>query len=256
MEKWKPSFELNLMSTFKCGEVFGWTEKDRAFYGMIGTEPVTLKQDNDVILYEGNVSEEDLNQFFDADYDYTKLESLCTTSYEKKVLEWNRGARIIQQDPEMVLLCNLLTPRQLYEDTRSNVNNICKLFGTLTKFGFYSFPRAKDIDVSKVPFMGPNTQRFKEAVLRIQDGFELMPRGTNNYEMFRRLRAFKGAGDKTVSLTALRGYGVHNTLPLDTHVEKVITRYYLGESLHEKFGDAVGIMSQYIWSYDKWVESF
>ena len=68
-------------------------------------------------------------------------------------------------------------------------------------------------------------------------------------ELLERLKTVNGVGNKIANCVALFAYGRTALTPVDTWINKVIRSEYGGADPFPAYGDAAGIMQQYVFYY-------
>ena len=103
-----PEFDLRM--TLESGQTFHWTESEGGYTGCIGTTPVYLRQEGNILHYNG-ISQNGLGHYFAFDHDLEAIRASCSghiVSHEAALA--CRGLRIMRQPHWECLATFILSP--------------------------------------------------------------------------------------------------------------------------------------------------
>lgn len=220
-----------------------------------------LRQDS----YQISCSEEEWISFwhpyFDLDRSYQDLRSQIPykDSYMKKAAESGAGLRILRQDPWEMLITFIISQQKTIPAIKGAVEKISESYGDVVKTDYetiHLFPSPKQMSQAT----GEELNQFKLGYRTsyIQDAIDKVHHGLidleaiaayDDMQLFQALKSVRGVGDKVANCIALFSYGRTSLAPIDTWIKKVIDKEYHGQAPFPGYGDAAGIMQQYMFYY-------
>lgn len=198
--------------------------------------------------------------YFDLNRKYSTLRSMCKQdSFLYQATESGIGIRILRQDAWEMLITFIISQRKTIPAIKKSVEALCRLFGTKTKTkyeDFYLFPtvfQMKDADDNQLSEcgLGYRVEYIKSAISLVLNGaVDLHKFSTlNNSDLLCGLKQIKGVGDKVANCVMLFAYGRLACVPVDTWIKKVIDEKYNGIEPFSSYGDAAGVIQQYVFHY-------
>lgn len=273
-----PDGILDLHKTFECGQCFRWNQlNDGSYKGVIEDKLVFIMDEtnrqsyNDGRRHYLTTWPED-KLFWLLDYlsvydDYTPLEKIELTDFERVAIKKGKGIRILNQDIWETLISFIISQRNNIPKIKTSIERLCIAAGTrlefswLTKpnpFEYYTFPTDKQIIALgeqglKECGLGYRSEYVLEAA-RIysnnKDNFYLMKsRNVPGDTVVKNLMELKGVGPKVANCVALFGFKKLDMFPIDVWIQRAIDTYYNGSIDTSKFGNLSGLMQQYMFYF-------
>ncbi len=264
--------DLDLSKIADCGQCFRAKQFDETWRFVTRDQAVYIKRASEneyearlCNFSENNISEGELwenvwKPYFDLSRSYKDVRSLSKSDpFMAQAAELGKGIRILKQDPFEMLLTFIVSQRKSIPAIKKSVEAMCKRFGRRVKTDmeeFYLFPKASDIDTGEASelsecSLGYRLDYIKSAVSMVASG-ELdlgALEGFSDETLFEALKAVRGVGDKVSNCICLFAYGRTGRAPVDVWIKRMMDEHYNGENPFLAFGDAAGIMQQYIFYY-------
>lgn len=273
-----PDGILDLHKTFECGQCFRWNQlNDGSYKGVIEDKLVFIMDEtnrqsyNDGRRHYLTTWPED-KLFWLLDYlsvydNYTLLEKIELTDFERVAVKKGKGIRILNQDIWETLISFIISQRNNIPKIKTSIERLCMAAGTRLEFSwptkpnpfeYYTFPTDKQIIALggqglKECGLGYRSEYVLEAA-RIysnnKDNFYLMKsRNVPGDTVVQNLMELKGVGPKVANCVALFGFKKLDMFPIDVWIQRAIDTYYNGSIDTSKFGDLSGLMQQYMFYF-------
>lgn len=235
-------FDLDL--SLCCGQVFKWVQIDNWWYGIIGDNPIKIRQLNKELEFE-NKNSELIKTYFSLNDNLKEIKSRINRDrYIDKALKKFWGLRIINQDPWECLISYICATYKSINAIRSMLFKLSKKFGekkSFDDFTMFSFPKpeklksAKESDLLECGLGYRSKYVLKTTSILLEtDSFfdELI---TLPYlEAKKRLIQLPGVGPKVADCVLLFSLGKMESFPVDIWVKRVIINHY-SDHFSEKF---------------------
>lgn len=201
--------------------------------------------------------------YFDMDTDYAGIIAGVdrTDVYLVSASEFGQGIRILRQDLWEMIISFIVSQQNNIKRIRKIINLLCERYGecksTIDGRTYYDFPTPESLARATIEelyecnlgyrsryiYQTANAIRNKEVDL---DEIAKMDYPSAREELLK----LSGVGAKVADCICL--FALHKTqaFPIDTHIKKVLERYYANGFPFEQYGDASGILQQYIFYYD------
>ena len=193
------------------------------------------------------------HSYFDLDTNYKKIRNSIPKddAFLKRAADAGAGIRILKQDKFEMLISFIISQRKSIPAIRTSVERLVGMYG---HDGFFPKPsdmlRATDEELAscglgyRVPYIRKAVERIalKETDLNALD--EL-----SDEELFEELKSFAGVGDKVANCVELFAYHRTGRAPVDTWIARIINGEYDGINPFPRYGNAAGIMQQYMFYY-------
>ena len=255
---------FNLDHTLSCGQVFRWHQHDGYWYGFINRKPVKLKQEKDLLIYDGKVTREEITGYFNLDLDYIKV---ISTFPPNRILilalkkYW--GLRIVKQEPFECLMTYILSSQNNIKRINNMVNELSRRIGKKMKFDgreVYAFPTLKDLkkcaksDIASCR-LGFRDRYLDDAVAKlVSKEIKLEKISKMPYKKaLEELLKIKGIGNKVANCILLFGYNKYEAFPVDVWIERVMRKYFPGKDA-SYFGEFAGYAQEFLYSYIRGVK--
>jgi len=249
--------EFSLAKTLECGQYFRYMKHpDGSFTGIIYDKVVYLKQDNKILLAEGEVSKKTLSSFFTLDVDYLAINNeISSNDTLRKILEFSSGIHILRQPLFESLITFIISQNNNIKRITTIVNSLCRLFGEEISSGFYSFPKPEVLASLNLSDLSPLRCGFRDKY--ILDAATRWVSGDINQDIVGKapsdiarseLMKIKGVGPKVANCTLLYGAARFDILPEDVWIKRALAEYF-PDGLPEFVLEYAGIIQQYIFYY-------
>lgn len=255
------SKDIDFYKTFACGQCFRWNLLDVWWTTSINDSVVALWEEEPGTAYlidSNDHSSEWWYKYFDINEDYSPLEQLNLSDFERRALNYSKGIKILHQDLWEIVI-SFITSQQ------NNIGRICNLLTGLCEkhgthlMGFnrkccYSFPTPEvlaEVGVERLREMGFGYRApyIDYAAKHFDAKLEKQLRSVNRFEAVYILKQFPGIGDKVASCISLFGLHHLESFPMDVWIKKVMLKH--PEVQPERYGRLAGVMQQYIYHYSR-----
>ena len=196
--------------------------------------------------------------YFDLGRNYAEIRAFIPESdtYMRQAAEAGRGIRILRQSPWETLVAFIISQRKSIPAIQGAVELLSERYGealTTQRETVRVFPHPEqmttaDAEALAACKLGYRTPYVLDAIGRASAGAldltEIAVCG--DAELLERLKTVNGVGNKIANCVALFAYGRTALAPVDTWISKVIRSEYGGVNPFPAYGDAAGIMQQYV----------
>ena len=201
--------------------------------------------------------------YFDLEEDYGRLIASIDPEdhYLLKAASFGSGIRILKQDLWEMIISFIISQQNNIKRIRKCIELLCYKYGVQyqTESGeiYYSFPAPEALANAQIEELyacnlGYRSRYIKETASAVCKGeVELAKLFTMDYqEAAKELCRLCGVGTKVANCICL--FALHKTdaFPVDTHINKVLQRYYPDGFPFEKYPGYAGSLQQYIFYYD------
>ncbi|MEI6293085.1 MAG: DNA glycosylase [Methanomicrobiales archaeon] len=228
---------FNLDKTLSCGQVFRWVEAGGWWTGIVGDRVIRIRQEGDIITWEGT-GESFIRHYFSLDLDLpTILSGIDRDPVIHQAIEECRGLRIIRQPPWECLVSYVIATFTNIPSIKRRITLLCREFGNeISSEGFahFSFPTpdalacAEECQVRacslgyRAPFLCHVAQEIDA-----NPGWADIIRDLPYEEARTELMHFRGVGRKVADCVLLFGFGRLEAVPVDVWIERIIRQHYL-----------------------------
>jgi N-glycosylase/DNA lyase len=267
-----PGFDLEVSMT--CGQIFGWEKRDGAYWGLIGSFAVGIRQEEDRLSFTAapGVSHADVVRYLGLDEDLDAiLQAITVDDFMEQVVSSVKGLRLLRQDPWPCLCSYIISANNRVDRIDLLVKEIAKQFGNSYRVGehlVYGLPdppvlagcMESGLRACGVGFRAPY---LLDAARLVADGsvdFDAV--GRMAYEDAREvLKTIPGVGDKIADCVLLFGFSKYESFPVDIWIKRAIQQVYFGSREtrnddirrfgQEHFGKYAGYAQEYIYHYSR-----
>ena len=256
---------FNLDNTITCGQIFRFKKVNDEYLVILSDRVISLKVDGDYIQVESN-NEDNLERiityYFDLDRDYTKL--LSSIDIDKKVIEFNNGYKIINQDPLITLIEYIISQNNRVPSISNSLELLSTKYGEKIQFKgntYYLFPSLdklkklskKDFRDCKVGFRDEYLYSIVNSDIDLDSINNMDSNTALNY-----LMSYKGIGPKVASCILLFAYKRLDVYPVDTWVKKYMKDTYniegeknIRKFTSDRYKEYSGLVIQYMFNYKR-----
>ncbi|CAD5122019.1 DgyrCDS10473 [Dimorphilus gyrociliatus] len=263
--------ELNLRYSLTNGQAFRWRsnpEKSK-WTGVIGKLVFSLQQDDiGNLLYTvhnpDNLDIKDSDQILE---DYFQLKTSLTELYKEwsemdeviaKVIPKYPGVRTLRIDPVENLFTFICSSNNNIGRITQMVNNLCIKFGskltTVDDVDYFSFPEIEILSGKNVAntlrelnfgYRAKYIQKAAEVLLKEGGSDWLFGLRKQEYsEAKSKLLKIPGVGPKVSDCICLMSLDKTESLPVDTHVFQLVSKYYIPKLRNKKVNINVGLYKE------------
>ena len=253
---------------FDCGQCFRFSKRENVFSGVIFGNVIELFEEKDgyIIKASGDITKEQLYDFFDLKRDYKEIEAILEHDDAlRAAMNFGRGIRILKQDFFETLLTFIYSQRSNIPKIAKCVEETARLFGDKISYNgkdFYTFPTPeqmagiteKELESVKC---GYRASYIVDAVNKINSGeINVTELQSLPYEKVKeKLLTIKGVGEKVADCICLFSFGFFEAFPTDTWIKKAMDQLYsikdkdIKAKSGDMFGKYCGIAQQYLFYY-------
>ena len=281
-------FDVN--KVFDCGKCFRFdrvtdSAHEKEFAGCAHEKYISVAQDGDTVyIYNSNLDEyESLwKTYLGLDRDYGEINedilSLSDNPALYDAINKASGIRILKQD-EWEAICSFIISQN------NNIPRIKKLISAISlscgekidvslmqehvadahrsnEGNFYSFPKPEAL--LKLGISGLAELKTGFRAKYIYDAAEKMSCGNINTHLISQMSTtnaidelcrVKGIGPKVASCALLFGFEKLDAFPVDVWIKKVMAKYFDESFTPESLGRYAGIAQQYLFYYERYLQS-
>ncbi|MBP3204106.1 MAG: DNA-3-methyladenine glycosylase 2 family protein [Blautia sp.] len=200
--------------------------------------------------------------YFDLETDYSAIISTIDPedAYLNEAARYGSGLRILHQDLWEVIVSFIMSQRKSIPAIRSNVEKLCKNFGTEIEKGIFTFPSYEDLaEASAEDFMlcglGYRANYLHMICRLISEGVwapeEITSPDLKDAQIIDQLKQLPGIGLKVANCISLFGLHRLSAFPRDTWIQKIEDGYYGGRFPVEQYPEYAGVMQQYMFFFER-----
>ena len=259
---------LSLSAIADSGQCFRWRRRGKEYVIPALGRVLRVNERPDGTL-EMNCTEEEYARlwrgYFDLDTNYEAMPAVIPAKddYLRAAAEYGQGIRILKQDPWETLISFLISQRKNIPAIRQAVEKLCQTAGRVIEEDeegpIYAFPSPAELmrlgeeglRACGLGYRAPYVLRAAE-VFSGEDlnGFC----GLTDEALLQALCALYGVGPKIARCVMLFGFHRLNAFPVDVWIQRVEERRYPGGLRPERFAPFAGVMQQYMYAYERYLE--
>lgn len=252
---------FNLDNTITCGQIFRFIKEDNKYIVILSDRVISLEAHGEDIIIESNNYdnlENIINDYFDLNRDYTSL--LNGIDIDDSIIEFNKGYKIIHQDPLITLIEYIISSANKVERISKSLDLLSQKYGEKVLFNgecYYLFP-----SIDKLRNLSIND--FRECKVGFRDKYlydivhsDIDLESINNMDSttaLKYLKSYKGIGTKVASCILLFAYQRFDVFPIDTWVKKHMNETNekkIKEYTSKKYKEYSGLVIQYMFNYER-----
>ena len=256
---------FNLDNTITCGQIFRFKKVGNKYIVILHDRVVSLEvHGEDIIIESSNYDnlENIINDYFDLNRDYTSL--LNELDIDSSIIEFNKGYKIIHQDPYTTLIEYIISQNNKVERISKSLDLLSLKYGEKVLFNgdeYYLFP-----SIDKLRKLSIND--FRECKVGFRDKYlydivhsDINLDKINNMDSntaLNYLTSYKGIGPKVASCILLFAYQRFDVYPIDTWVKKYMKDTYniegeksIRELATKMYKEYSGLVIQYMFNYKR-----
>lgn len=260
---------LNLSAIADSGQCFRWRRQGNGYVIPALGRVLRIRETPGGAL-ELHCTEEEYallwRAYFDLDTDYGAMAAVLPREdgYLRAAAAYGRGIRILRQDPWETLVTFLISQRKNIPAIRQAVEKLCLTVGRVIETDeegpLYAFPSPAELKrlgedglrACGLGYRAPYVLRAAE-VFSGEDlnGFCSL----DDEALLQALCALHGVGPKIAKCVMLFGFHRLNAFPVDVWIQRVEEKRYPGGIHPEQFAPFAGVMQQYMYAYERHLES-
>ncbi len=255
-----PGFDIAL--TADSGQCFRFNRIDENRYHIVASSRQLIIEESGEHRFRLDCDKESYASFwynyFDMDRDYGAVTASVPKDdiFLQQAASFAGGLRILRQDPWETLIGFIISQRKNLPAIKGCVEALSRRFGSRLDAQTFAFPSPAQLaqasnDDLLACSLGYRAPYIRETA-RIAASGMIDPYALGNLDdadLQVELTRFPGVGAKVANCVMLFGYGRTSSFPRDVWINRVIDRYYGGESPAEQLGKNAGILQQYMFCY-------
>ena len=270
---------LDIFKTFDCGQCFRFDPvslfgNKYEFGGVaFGRYVVFAQNSNDeIIIYNSTVDDYNTiwRPFLALDVDYDKIDSTVSQTLKSesmdKAIACSYGIRILRQEPWEAVCSFIISQNNNIPRIKKIIASMCEKYGESVCFldeVYYTFPTAKrlleagegEIFALKTGFRAKYIYDACQAIESGRVSLDRIREESDFNKCLEELCTIKGIGLKVASCALLFGFEKTEAFPIDVWMKRALERYFPNGIDLESLGKTAGIAQQYLFYYEKYIQS-
>ena len=266
MQSLKLTVPFNLDLSVSCGQSFRWRKIGEFWYAPVGEAVWKVKQEGDVLLYEG-ASETDLIRYFGLDVPLDDiLADVDRDDLIHSAVSSCRGLRLHRQPTFECLISYICATCANIPGIQMRIENLAKTYGRpleMDGMTFYTFPNPKDLACES-----PENIRLCKVGYRDKYicGASAYAAENPNWadEIFsmdykeakRKLMSLPGVGPKVADCVLLFAFEKYEAVPIDVWMERIFRTRYIGSEKKLSYEKAAGYAREHFGKYAGYAQEY
>lgn len=274
--------DFNIKHIFECGQCFRWNyEEDGSYIGVFKNNVIKVKEDNNKIIFTGNVDgniKDICEDYFDIKTSYKEIKDRLSKidNNMKKSICYGYGIRILHQDIWETLISFIISANNNIPRIKGIIERISQKYGSKIIFEgkeYYTFPTPDELGKASVEDLrklglGFRDKRIYETTKKVLNN-EINLKSLDNeptYIVREKLLTLSGVGPKVADCIMLFALKRYEVFPIDVWVRRVMNDLYINKPdekevqnstisrlAQEKYGNLAGLAQQYLfyWRREK-----
>jgi len=226
--------QINLDHTINSGQVFLWEKVGGKWYGVNGSDVLSIDQNDPKTIRSYQKLDYDL--FRENDNFAGVIKKISRDSTIKHAIMKFPGLRLMRQDPFQCYISFIVSSNSSIQNIRHTLQKISKKFGRKVTFDdkeFHLFPEPKKLAISTKHELlscglGYRTEFVKKATMDVVDNkidFDYLKKANYNTAKKSLLEIF-GIGNKVADCIMLFSLEKLEAFPLDRWIVRSLQEYY------------------------------
>ena len=266
MQSLKLTVPFNLDLSVSCGQSFRWRKIGEFWYAPVGEAVWKVKQEGDVLLYEG-ASEADLIRYFGLDVQLDDiLADVDRDDLIHSAVSSCRGLRLHRQPTFECLISYICATCANIPGIQMRIENLAKTYGhplEMDGMTFYTFPNPKDLACES-----PENIRLCKVGYRDKYICGASAYAAENPdwadEIFsmdykdakRKLMSLPGVGPKVADCVLLFAFEKYEAVPIDVWMERIFRTRYIGSEKKLSYEKAAGYAREHFGKYAGYAQEY
>ena len=236
----RPDQPFSLDATLSCGQTFRWErETDGWWYGVVGDQPLKVRQDGQKVTFEG-VRASFIRHYFSLDLDLNAiLASVDADPFIHASVVQNRGLRLVRQPAWECTVSYICSTNSNIPTIRRRIQAIAKNYGRPVSFDgrtCYTFPDPESIMAEghdglnacrlgyRQPYVFGTSCSVTDPACWEQE-IRRLPYETARKELLK----LHGIGPKAADCILLFAFQKYEAFPVDVWIRRIMQERYLPE---------------------------
>ena len=266
MQSLKLTVPFNLDLSVSCGQSFRWRKIGEFWYAPVGDAVWKVKQEGDVLLYDG-ASEADLIRNFGLDVPLDDiLSDVDRDDLIHSAVSSCRGLRLHRQPTFECLISYICATCANIPGIQMRIENLAKTYGRpleMDGMTFYTFPNPKDLACES-----PENIRLCKVGYRDKYICGASAYAAENPdwadEIFsmdykdakRKLMSLPGVGPKVADCVLLFAFEKYEAVPIDVWMERIFRTRYIGSEKKLSYEKAAGYAREHFGKYAGYAQEY
>ena len=266
MQSLKLTVPFNLDLSVSCGQSFRWRKIGEFWYAPVGDAVWKVKQEGDVLLYDG-ASEADLIRYFGLDVPLDDiLSDVDRNDLIHSAVSSCRGLRLHRQPTFECLISYICATCANIPGIQMRIENLAKTYGRpleMDGMTFYTFPNPKDLACES-----PENIRLCKVGYRDKYICGASAYAAENPdwadEIFsmdykdakRKLMSLPGVGPKVADCVLLFAFEKYEAVPIDVWMERIFRTRYIGSEKKLSYEKAAGYAREHFGKYAGYAQEY
>ena len=266
MQSLKLTVPFNLDLSVSCGQSFRWRKIGEFWYAPVGDAVYKVKQEGDVLLYDG-ASEADLIRYFGLDVPLDDiLSDVDRDDLIHSAVSSCRGLRLHRQPTFECLISYICATCANIPGIQMRIENLAKTYGRpleMDGMTFYTFPNPKDLACES-----PENIRLCKVGYRDKYICGASAYAAENPdwadEIFsmdykdakRKLMSLPGVGPKVADCVLLFAFEKYEAVPIDVWMERIFRTRYIGSEKKLSYEKAAGYAREHFGKYAGYAQEY
>lgn len=266
MQSLKLTVPFNLDLSVSCGQSFRWRKIGEFWYAPVGEAVWKVKQEGDVLLYEG-ASETDLIRYFGLDVPLDDiLADVDRDDLIHSAVSSCRGLRLHRQPTFECLISYICATCANIPGIQMRIENLAKTYGhplEMDGMTFYTFPNPKDlacespenIRLCKVGYRDKYICGASAYAAENPDWADEIF-SMDYKEAKRKLMSLPGVGPKVADCVLLFAFEKYEAVPIDVWMERIFRTRYIGSEKKLSYEKAAGYAREHFGKYAGYAQEY
>ena len=266
MQSLKLTVPFNLDLSVSCGQSSRWRKIGEFWYAPVGDAVWKVKQEGDVLLYDG-ASEADLIRYFGLDVPLDDiLSDVDRDDLIHSAVSSCRGLRLHRQPTFECLISYICATCANIPGIQMRIENLAKTYGRpleMDGMTFYTFPNPKDLACES-----PENIRLCKVGYRDKYICGASAYAAENPdwadEIFsmdykdakRKLMSLPGVGPKVADCVLLFAFEKYEAVPIDVWMERIFRTRYIGSEKKLSYEKAAGYAREHFGKYAGYAQEY
>ena len=266
MQSLKLTVPFNLDLSVSCGQSFRWRKIGEFWYAPVGEAVWKVKQEGDVLLYDG-ASEADLIRYFGLDVPLDDiLADVDRDDLIHSAVSSCRGLRLHRQPTFECLISYICATCANIPGIQMRIENLAKTYGhplEMDGMTFYTFPNPKDlacespenIRLCKVGYRDKYICGASAYAAENPDWADEIF-SLDYKEAKRKLMSLPGVGPKVADCVLLFAFEKYEAVPIDVWMERIFRTRYIGSEKKLSYEKAAGYAREHFGKYAGYAQEY
>ena len=266
MQSLKLTVPFNLDLSVSCGQSFRWRKIGEFWYAPVGEAVWKVKQEGDVLLYEG-ASEADLIRYFGLDVPLDDiLADVDRDDLIHSAVSSCRGLRLHRQPTFECLISYICATCANIPGIQMRIENLAKTYGhplEMDGMTFYTFPNPKDLACESPENIRLCKVGYRDKYICGASAYaaenpnwadEIFSMGYK--EAKRKLMSLPGVGPKVADCVLLFAFEKYEAVPIDVWMERIFRTRYIGSEKKLSYEKAAGYAREHFGKYAGYAQEY